>query len=48
MKRFIVALLAVIFVVSTAAIVSAKCGKTGCCGAAKAEGGCQKADPNSK
>ena len=44
MKRVIVALLAVIFVVSTAAIVSANCGN---CGAHK-DGGCQKADPNSK
>jgi hypothetical protein len=44
MKRLIVALLAVIFAVSTAAVVYANCGN---CGAHK-EGGCQKADPNSK
>jgi hypothetical protein len=42
MKRVLIALLAVIFAVSTTAVVYANCGG---CGHDK---GCQKADPNSK
>jgi hypothetical protein len=45
MKRVLVALLAVIFAVSTTAVVFANCGS---CGHGDKDKGCQKADPNSK
>jgi hypothetical protein len=45
MKRVLVALLAVIFAVSTTAAVFANCGS---CAHADKDKGCQKADPNSK
>ena len=48
MKRVIIALLAVLFAVSTTAVVYANCGKGGCCAKSEKKEGCPKADPNSK